>query len=388
MVQHHNRHKRVAAASGAALAAAALVALHTAPAEAQSRELRYAYGRAPTTAPFDQLVEFADELTAAGIPTKVYPLSLTKLSETSNGVRDGLADIGWIVIPYNPAEYSEAILISNLSVLAGGGPAASAAMNGATLEYTLLNCPECIAQFVAQNQVYLVGSASPPYALGCTSRIETAEDLAGKRLRAGAGYYRRWAEAFGATPVSMSGDETFEALSQGVIDCTTQAVADIYGSSYLEVIDSITTGVPGAPYSSLGAANMNIGVWRGLSGERRAAVLKASARLSATTVVAFGALDAVGLEEAKKAKVEIVTPAPALLEASAVFAEKDIAAVEAEMRDKYGVQDVAAKIATARALIEKWTALTEGLGDDAEALEKLYWDEVYSKLDPATYAMN
>jgi hypothetical protein len=38
--------------------------------------------------------------------------------------------------------------------------------------------------------------------------------------------------------------------------------------------------------------------------------------------------------------------------------------------------------------VEKWKNLTEGLEDDAEGLAKIYWDELFAKLDAETYGSN
>lgn len=372
-------------------ATVAALTLAAAPAGAQTRELRFAFGLPDIYAAYKSLETFAATITEAGVPAKVYAMSLFSLAESSDGLRDGIADIAWVTMPYKPAEFSETILMANLSMLTTTGdtvPVPGAAMTGASLEYTLLNCPDCLAQFKAQNQVYTAGSSSPPYVLMCNKTIATVEALKGKRIRSGAGNFTRWAEYFGASGVSLPGNEIYDALGRGTVDCTANAMADITGNRYIDVTKSVTLGVPGGVFSGLAVANFNRDIWLGLSVEQRTAIMKAAARLSAESVVAFNAFDVDGTEQTRAKGIEIIDAPPELMEATATFVEEDVKAIVEEMGTKYGVPNAEEKVATARALIEKWKGLTRDIGDDPDALEKVYWDEVYSKLDLATYGMD
>jgi len=63
--------------------------------------------------------------------------------------------------------------------------------------------------------------------------------------------------------------------------------------------------------------------------------------------------------------------------------------IEAEMTEKYGVQNAAEKLEKSRELIEKWKVLTKDIKrGDTEALAQLYMDEIYSKLGLASYGMD
>lgn len=370
------------------------VALAAMTGAAQAAELRLTFGQPESYAIYPDMMAFAERLTNDGVPTKVYTSgSLLKLGETTPGLRDGLADIGFVVIPYTPAEFSETLTVFNLSMLSTSGePMAlpGAAMNGASMEYILLNCPTCLEQMKAQNQVYLVGSSSGPYILGCNTPIRTADDLKGKRIRVGAGNFTRWAEYVGAVGVNMPGNETYDALGKGALDCTTIGMADLYGQRLLEVTNSIVFGAPGGVYPGLGLVDFNGDTWRGLSAEQRQMVMKHAVRASAETTIRYATEDLAGRKVAEDGgKHEIVDAGADIAALNAAFVEQDMANIEKEMAEKYGVADAAAKIATARALVEKWKGLTKDMGlNDVDALEKLYWDEIYSKLDLATYGVN
>ena len=61
--------------------------------------------------------------------------------------------------------------------------------------------------------------------------------------------------------------------------------------------------------------------------------------------------------------------------------------IAAQFTKDYGLKNVDPKIAKITELIEKWKGLTADIADDPEALTKLYWDEIFSKIDPSTFGM-
>jgi hypothetical protein len=73
--------------------------------------------------------------------------------------------------------------------------------------------------------------------------------------------------------------------------------------------------------------------------------------------------------------------------ASDAFVKEDVKVIAKQFADDYGVQNTEAKIAKFAELVEKWKGLTADIADDPEALAKVLWDEIYSKIDPATYGM-
>ncbi len=186
---------------------------------ADAKDLRYAFGFPTSFATYPSIVRYAEQLKKdAGIDVKVFAELLLKPSEMMGGLRDGLADIGWDAMPYNQTEFSEGALIADLSMLitAGDMPdVPGAAMAGAVLEYVMLNCPDCLAQFKKQNVVFLSGTGTTPYYLICNKPILTLADIKGKRIRTAAGNFERWASAVGAAGVPMPGNETYDALGAG-----------------------------------------------------------------------------------------------------------------------------------------------------------------------------
>ncbi len=111
------------------------------------------------------------------------------------------------------------------------------------------DCPACMDEMSAQNQVYLGASSTTSYVLQCAVPLGSTTDLEGKRIRAAGAYWARWAETVGAVPVSMSINETLEGLSQGVVDCTMSNTADFVNFGFIDVVKHVYVGAPGAQFN-------------------------------------------------------------------------------------------------------------------------------------------
>ena len=66
------------------------------------------------------------------------------------------------------------------------------------------------------------------------------------------------------------------------------------------------------------------------------------------------------------------------------FVDQDLQTVSALFKETYGVDRAAEIAADFPALLEKWYGLVADI-ESKEQLQQLYWDQVISKIDPATY---
>lgn len=357
-----------------------------------AQDMRIAHGLPETYPSYQPLVAFAETIGAeTGIEAEVFDLSLLSLAETPAGVRDGVVDMGLVAFPYFPAEYSEVNLVANLSMLSTTGDLVDvpgAAMLGASMEYTMLGCPDCLAELSAQNQVFIGGMSTGPYALLCTQPVESIEDVSGLRFRSAAANFARWAEAFGGTSVSISANETYNAMGQGTVDCTMSSLADLLGARFIDVAKTVTVGVPGGVFSGIGVANINQDRWRELSEDQRAAILKAASKLAAVTVLSSHTNDTRSLEAAKEQGIQVTEASDSMRAATERFLRDDIEVIKTQFTDSYGVENTDAKVAQFEELLAKWKDLAQAAGTDADALSEVYWFEVFSKVDPSTYGMN
>jgi TRAP-type C4-dicarboxylate transport system substrate-binding protein len=261
-------------------------------------------------------------------------------------------------------------------------------MAGATSEYVFFNCPECLTQFEQQNQVYLGTGASPTYIMLCTQPVRTMEDLQGKKYRSGAANFGRWAEHFGGVKVSIPGNDVYEAMGQGVVDCAMLSATELTNLSLFDVTKAITRRIPGGVYSGVATNNVNVDTWRSLSLKDRTAFIKGSARAQADLTWKYYADAAKNLADAPGKGIEVIEPGPDILAKSDEFVKGDMKVIAEQFRTDYGVDNTEEKIAKLAELTEKWKTLTEGIENDPEALFKVYWEEIFSKIDPETYGMN
>lgn len=357
---------------------------------AQAKTLTAAIGMGPKNSSVVAYESFADYVAAhTDLEIKVYPMSLLSMKETPQGIRDGLADLGFVVPVYFPAEYKESNLVANLSMLSTSGTkvkSPGAALAGAMTEY-IFNCAECMEEYRSQGQVYLGSVSSNGYDVLCTKPISTIDDLKGSKMRSPGGNYSRWAESLGAIGVSMPAGDTYEALSQGVIDCHMGSVSDLTNNSLVDVTKYVTFGVPGGAFAGVATSNFNVGVWQDLTEQERAVILRGAARMQAEMTLGYYDLAMKDAADAPAAGVEIVEASAELVDATDAFVKADLAVIASHFAEDYGVDNVDAKIAEMVRLVEKWKGLTADLSGDREGLEQVYWDEIFSRLDPATFGV-
>lgn len=387
---HKSKTTGLSRLKGAAVAGLALGALTATGAQAQT--LRHAVGLPETSYNYDAAVAFGEAIEAnTDLEMKVFALSLLSLNEISGGVRDGLADTGFTLFPYFPAEYSEMNLPADLSLLAISDPDTKwpgPAVIGASMEYIMLNCPDCQEQLKGLNAVYLNGAAAVEYGVVCNKPVTSIADLKGLKVRTGAADQGRFADYFGAVRVALSGNEIYDALSTGNVDCSFNQGENLVGLRYIEIADHFNPAIMGSMFAGL-ATTMNRDTWKSLSEENRRGILTAAAVQPIVSWMLNKERNISAIEEfraAGKNVYDISAEDQALI---AEFIAQDLDVVRAEYNEKYGLEDVDGKIETITALIEKWKGLTNEIDVmEQEPFIQLYLDEIMSKVDVSTYGMD
>ncbi len=376
------------------LTLAATVAATVIGGSASAKErLNFAYGY-PINSNVGKAVEAyaaaVDQRSKGEIVVTGFPMTLLSSTEASAGVRDGLADVAFVLPPYHPAEYPTNLYLHEMNPMLNlaSNPTGKEplAFSGAMLEYTLTKCPECLEEYKAQNQVYTAGAVTPIYGLLCKDvKVTAIEDLKGKRLRAGGAGFVRFAEHFGAQGVRLPVGEAYEALDQGIIDCAMLSTPELTNYNLYEVVTDITLGVPGGVFAGNSAANVNRDRWLAMDDAGREALLWGGVTMTASGTWLSFVDDADALENAREQGINIHQPAPELVEAVQAFVKHDLANVAELFKENYNVARADEISADFMPLLEKWYGLVENV-DSFESLRDLYWNEVLSKVDPATYA--
>jgi len=360
---------------------------------AQARELKYAIGHPPGSYVETAAQEYAKRVAKYSngkLTVRVFPMTLLNQAEASNGVRDGIADVGFVLTPYHPAEYPHSNVISEASLLLRAldgevrGKEASAYV-GAMAEFIFFNCAECNQEFARQNAVFTGQIGTSSYGLICNKPVTSESSIKGKRFRAGAANWSRWANAMGGTPVTMTGNEMREALGQGVVDCVIMSPPDIHNFGLMDVVKDITMAVPGGVFTTVGY-NVNGKVWRSLSNDEKRVMLRAAAEGGAYVPWIYQQKEAEVLEAARKKGVRLHEADPGLVKKTREFVEADRKTMVNYFASKYNVKRGDEMLNTFRQILAKWTKLVQPVST-VEQLGALYWSEIYSKVDVTKHGL-
>ncbi len=327
---------------------------------------------------------FADELkkdTGGSLTVRIFPgESLLGAKAISDGVRDGVADIGFDTMTYTPAYYPHGILLNDLAMIGENDFAAAFAAT----ELYLLHCKPCLDEFRKQNQVFISGVSTGPYVIIAKSDMNSPDKIKGKKLRAGGALWDRWAQFAGGTGVNIPTSEMYEGLSRGILDGAIYAVGGLKTHGLADVSGQVVMLNLGA-FRSGNLYSFNRDVWSKLTKEQRQAVFKAASVALVKTVEEYHKGDDEGLAMAKQKNIPVVKPDPGLLRLKAAFIEKDTPQVIENANKQLGISDAAEFVGEYRKLLDKWEKIVAPIEGDHAKLADAFYQEVYAKLDPATY---
>lgn len=364
--------------------AAATALMLALPTNADARDLRIASGAPPphpaTSHLYKGLEEYLPEESGGKMGTVFLGPEVAGLRAMKDALTSGLVDVGNLLPLYFPAELPNFALAGELSL---SGKDAHA-MGAALTEYTV-NCESCQKELSDLGVVYLGSGSSDPYVLLTKTPVKTAEDLKGLRLRSGGAPYSRWAEHFGAVPVPISVLETFEAMSQGTIDGTMASIGDLLAFRLVDLVKGVTAIPLGSYFSTSNFATANA-TWADMSVEERTALMRAANRANANFTQRWG-YEFTGIAEkaAKDAGIEFIEADPEFTKAAAEFADGDRATAASISKERFGMDDAEDRVATFMALVKKWEDISESVNHDRDAMAEKMWEEIWSKVDPATY---
>lgn len=355
---------------------------------------RFAVGF-PSGAPVEAAKKYAEavqEYTDKKHRVRIFELSLLNHSEMSEGIGKGLADVGYLLTAYSPSDYPFSNMGADLSMVMALDNRVEEqegyAYSGAMLEYIMLNCDECQDEFSKNNQVYTSVVSTPSYVMFCNDPVDSVESVKGKRLRTSGAPWARWARAFDAQPVALPVGEVYEALSQGVVDCSFLSPTELTNFNLIEVVRNITTDVPGGLYAAGGASTLNKSKWDKFSVEEKEAFLKAGSVMAAEITYGYQTQAIDDLKKAEAQGINIIQAQPDLLEKSREFIRADLEFIPTFYAGEYNLDSgrLTELSETMLGLIEKWQGIiSEADIQSADDLRDIYWEEVYSKIDPAQY---
>lgn len=373
-------------------AAGAVAAMQITGGAAGAQTLNYGYGYAAASTvgiAADAFAEAVAERSDGSVTVRNFPLSLVSISEAGPALRDGLADIAYVVTALAPRDYPSYMLMQDMQLIVNLREARgreSVAYAGAVTEYTITQCPSCLEEFAAQNQVYMGGATSSINMALCNKPIQSMDDLRNMRIRVSHAVVSRMFTALGATPVSFPANESYEALSQGVVDCTQLSLPELTNMSLSDVVTAVTQDVPGGLSSNVAVGNVNLDTWRSLNDEQRAALLWGGSQLAADITWGYYSDAVDNIAVAEQHNIALLNGAPDVMERMREFAEADLPETIEGYRTNFGVT-AADEIAEGfTATYDEWIELVENV-DSRDELRALFWERIFQNLDPSTYGL-
>lgn len=367
------------------LASAALaMAMMAQAAQAQDRMLRGApAGPPPHPANqflYQSIAEFLPEESEGRLGMTILGPEVVSLGQMKDALQSQIAEVGNLLPLYFPAELPFMALAGELSLMPSDPHAAGAAMT----EF-MVNCAPCQQEMTDFGFVYLGSGSSDVYEIMTTKPVRTAADMAGLRVRVGGAPWARLAEHFGAVPVQISVNDMFESMSQGIIEGTMASAADMTSFRLVELVKYVTE-VPIGLYQATSNFTTVKTTWDSLSLEDRQAFARAANRSNAEFTQGWGhILPGAADEAALAAGIEYVEPDPAFVAEIESFIATEVQTATDLAVNTFGITDAADHIATYLALLEKWEGISAELGHDTAAISVRVYDEVWSKVDFATY---
>jgi TRAP-type C4-dicarboxylate transport system substrate-binding protein len=182
-----------------------------------------------------------------------------------------------------------------------------------------------------------------------------------------------------ATPISISANEMYEALSRGIIDCATHTITNQKTRSLGEVAHNVILDSLGG-FVGGSTINLRLSKWDALTADERTAILKNVPQLITESLFAYIDQDTSARKEmeAKGNKFyHLDSDAGAVIKK---YREDYVAKDAVEKGTAHGIEHAQQIADEVRALRSKWDKLLEENGRDPATFQKLLWQEVYSKV--------
>ncbi|MCP1200584.1 TRAP transporter substrate-binding protein DctP [Notoacmeibacter sp. MSK16QG-6] len=178
--------------------------------------------------------------------------SVAKAREIPEALGGGVGDFGDVITPYFP----DLLPLNNAVGFFIPQPMDTKAV-GEAMEAWHKEFPQYAKELAEQNLRAVGFRPLENYGLLCSKPVRSIDEMKGLRIRSYGFAYPALIEAMGATPVSISTSDAYEALQRSVIDCTPIGPALARGWKYDEVAKYYIEVPFGASFGHIIAMNLN-----------------------------------------------------------------------------------------------------------------------------------
>ena len=249
------------------------------------------------TMPFCADVEKA---TQGRVKCNLLPKSVVSAPQTFDAVKDGLADLSFIVHGYTPGRF----VLTDVAEFPFLGNTSEVVSVAYQRVYEKM-----LAKVDENKGVHVLGvfTHGPGQIYNTKHAVNALKDLDGLKIRVGGGMVNEIAKLLGTVPMLKPAPESYELLSQGVADGVFFPKESVLSFKLVPLVKHVTL-VPGGLYNVSFALIMNPAKWAQISKDDQAAINKlAGEPLARRAGKAWDAVDAKGEQALRDAKIPIVT---------------------------------------------------------------------------------
>jgi len=219
--------------------------------------------------------------------------------QTLDAVKDGLADISFVVPGYTPGRFT----LTDAPEFPFMGDTSEALSVAYQRVYDKM-----LAKFDEFKGVHVLAvfTHGPGQIYNTKRAVTSLKDLEGLKIRVGGGLVNEVAKVLGTVPMLKPAPESYELLSQGVADGLFFPKESPLSFKLVPLLKHVTY-IPGGLYNTSFAHVMNETKWKQISEADRAAIAKLSGEaLARRTGKAWDATDARGEKAVRDGNVPIV----------------------------------------------------------------------------------
>jgi TRAP-type C4-dicarboxylate transport system substrate-binding protein len=293
---------------------------------------------------------------------------------TLAGIRDGVADAGFIVPSINASELPHLAMLPDLLPFGRDGFSAAAAAD----ETIMVDCPECQKDLEGFNAMWLGGFGTTPWVLMCSKPIKNLADLKGRKARVTGGMATRMITALGGVGVNMNPPSINQALAKGQIDCTFGPI-DWMVTLRLRDVVKVVMDYNLGQFHGLGWFVVNRKSLDALTAEQKATIKQNLADWNASYTNAYVQRAEKITADLKKEGIQFWKPTQDIVDALDAYRKNEPAAVAADMR-KRGVKDPEKLIKAHLAKLKKWEKIVDDAKWDKNAIAAAMKREIYDKV--------
>ncbi len=240
-----------------------------------------------------------EQATQGRVKCNLLPKAVVAPPQTLDAVKDGLADLSFIVHGYTPGRFA----LTDVAEFPFMGDTSEAV----SVAYQRLYDKVLAKQDEHKGVHVLAVFTHGPGQIYNTKRpVTSLKDLEGLKIRVGGGLVNEVAKALGTVPMLKPAPESYELLSQGVADGLFFPKELPISFKLIPLIKHVTY-VPGGLYNVSFALVMNPAKWSQISEADRAAINKLSGEaLARRAGQAWDATDAKGEKAVRDANIPVV----------------------------------------------------------------------------------